>query len=616
MANYLIVYAGATFKDKIDKWLCSSEGAESDLLQGLHDKGACYYLARCGKNDATCDGGVFKGYAIDHDSRKVIYSGGPESPYVHRPLPGCYVRVQCDHNDIVVGNDLFAQLPMLYFAKKGVVAVSDSVFILTELRKHLDLPNRIHEGAALSRAWIHGMASQCLGTQTIIDGIYYCPPGTRIHMNLDGDNPTCQIKVIPARELFSDGVDDYKCTILQAAERTAALIATVLQIPGRSASLSLSGGLDSRVCLAAALTCNKRESLFFKTNRSNISDYNIAKKLAQHFKFDFKDPPTEGQSPPPKKDQLTSWMISNAGLYDPLACGGMPQERTSIITGAGAETCKGNFGWRPLSATTPGKVGYVSAIRPAIDRFKEARRDQQCYISNLFYRISNVLRNKKFHSKADKDISSAAYREACQGLQTVGIDIEDPWGTEWHYLFFRNGIHFSRASMTSLLPVSPLLQQDIVRLSRSTKNEYRAPKSGSPSIITDMLIVLNPELAKMPFDDPQKNLDAAYVAERSNYLGHIREIAPYFVVGDPSNVNSGTPTAFISLASARGYTGCLDVQAIKSLAKEAFNHAPAKIRDAYQLHKYIVDNDLPERISTSSWECNAAGKLMSLLLAD
>lgn len=94
MANYLIVCAGAALKDKIGKWLCASEDAKSDLLQEVHGKGTKYFLARHGKGDATCDGGVFKGYAIDHDNRKIIYSGGPESPDVHRPLPGCYEGVK------------------------------------------------------------------------------------------------------------------------------------------------------------------------------------------------------------------------------------------------------------------------------------------------------------------------------------------------------------------------------------------------------------------------------------------------------------------------------------------------------------------------------------------
>jgi len=73
-------------------------------------------------------------------------------------MPGKYIRFQCESDDVVVGNDLFAQLPMLYFAENGIVAISDSIFVLVEIRRLLDLPNKVNMDVALSRAWIHGMA--------------------------------------------------------------------------------------------------------------------------------------------------------------------------------------------------------------------------------------------------------------------------------------------------------------------------------------------------------------------------------------------------------------------------------------------------------------------------
>lgn len=288
VANYLIVCAGPDHSAETERWLTNAAGAPTDVHRiAAVSQCMCYYVAHCGKQDATTDAGIFKGYAIDHDKRRIIFSGGDVSPAVHWPMPGCYIRLQQELGDIVVGNDFFAQLPMLYFAEKGVVAVSDSVFMLTELRKRLGYPNRVHEDAALSRAWIHGMASQVLGLNTLIDSIQYCPPGTRIRVNLTGEQPVSKIERALAREYFSADITDYRDTIRTGAQRAASIVATFSQLDDASLVLSLSGGLDSRVCLAIMLAHGERDNFYITTNSSNKEDYAVAKMLAEHFCFKF-----------------------------------------------------------------------------------------------------------------------------------------------------------------------------------------------------------------------------------------------------------------------------------------------------------------------------------------
>lgn len=623
MANYLIICVDAVQNAIIERWLSTADGASTDLLKFfMSDKNTCYYLANHGKKDIANDGGIFKGYAIDHERSQILYSGNGTAPNVHWPMAGAYIRVQQDSADIVVGNDLFAQLPLLYFREKGIVAISDSVFMLTEVRKRLGIPNRIHTDAALSRAWIHGMASHPLGTSTLIDGVQYCPPGSKIRINVLDNEPTSHIEKILAEEFFSANITDYRDTILQSARRAASVIAAITQIPETSTSLSLSGGLDSRVCLAIALEFGNKSSLFFKTNAASKDDYVVAKNLSERFNFEFKDPPKENIA---SKEHVSSWFLSCAGIYDPLSGGGpVHNQKHFRITGVGAESCKGYFGWRPLSAIHPAKVGYVSAIRSGLKRYKTAVRRSQGGLQSilpdcpdLLISIARVLNNKSWvPPKAAEDISEAAYREASQGLHTVGIGAENPWASEWHYLCFMNSIHGGRATMNSLLDVSPLLQHKLVGLSRSSLNEYPASKVGSPSIITDLLIALNPALASIPFDEQNKNLVSTYVVERSKKLGRVTNIEPYAVIGAPSAVNSGTPQMFLKLISERGFRGQFTPAVIKQFAAQGYEIIPSEIRHAYNIPKYLVENELPERISPSSWQCKAAGKIMAFLLAD
>jgi hypothetical protein len=77
MANYLLVCVEPRQTALVEKWFSSAEGKEADLLKlELSEKGRCYYYANRGRLDKTLDGGIFKGYAIDHPRQEILYSGG------------------------------------------------------------------------------------------------------------------------------------------------------------------------------------------------------------------------------------------------------------------------------------------------------------------------------------------------------------------------------------------------------------------------------------------------------------------------------------------------------------------------------------------------------------
>ena len=611
MANYLILCVVSDKAIQAEKWFAQAEEQASDLLQiEVSGGGRCYYFANQGKLDKTLDGGVFKGYAIDHDRQELIYSGSGSSLNVNRALPGCYIRLQKNLDDLVVGNDLFAQLPMIYFSEAGVVAISDSVFVLTELRREFGLKNRINEDAALSRAWIHGMGAQLMGTSTLIDGISYCTPGSKIRIRGDGEHVSAHVEKILMPEFFSDYVTDYRETLIKGAKRIAAVVATMPTISESHTTVQVSGGIDSRIGLASALMQPNHEVFSFTTNKAHAEDYAAAYPLAEKFKFTWGAQKSIAHSP---REQIPSWMLSSAGLCDLLAAPvGTPLEPTFTIGGNGAEVYKGLFRWRPISAMIPDRVGHVAGIQ---------RRKEQLELPSFLHGNQFLVKHLKklilrIKAKVGADISEAVYRECAQGLQSVGVSAENPWASEWHYLCFKNAIDSGRFTMSSLLDVRPLLQEELVGLAYSKLNPYPAPVDGSPSVVTDMLIALNPELAAMPFDDPMKNMTKEYVLGRSKYLSRIEKIEPYAVVGHPTGVNSGTPGFFMKLVGERGFAGNFTHDAIKKLALAGFESIPASIRHAYEFPRFLVENELPERISGVSWHCKTAGKLMAFSLAD
>lgn len=611
MANYLILCVNSDKASQAKKWFARADERNKDLLQiDVLGGKRCYYFANQGKLDKTLDGNVFKGYAIDHDRKELIYSGSGSMPNVNRALPGCYIRLQKDLEDLVVGNDLFAQLPMIYFSEGGVVAVSDSVFVLTVLRREFGLRNRVNEDAALSRAWIHGMGAQLMGTGTLIEGISYCTPGSKIRIKAGSEHVSAHVENILMPEFFSDHVTDYRDTLIKGTKRIAAVVATMPAISGSHTTVQVSGGIDSRIGLASALMQPNHEVFSFTTNQAHTEDYTAAYPLAEKFKFTWGTQKSIAHS---RREQIPSWTLSSAGLCDLLAAPvGTPLEPTFTIGGNGAEVYKGLFRWRPISAMTPDRVGHVAGIQ---------RRKEQLELPSFLHGNQFVIKHLKklilkTKAKVGVDISEAAYRQCAQGLQSVGVAAENPWASEWHYLCFKNAIDSGRFTMSSLLDVRPLLQEELVGLAYSKLNPYPAPLDGSPSVVTDMLIALNPELAMMPFDDPRKNMSKEYVQDRSKYLGRVAQVEPYAVIGHPTGVNSGTPGFFLKLVGERGFEGNFTHDSVKRLALSGFESIPASIRDAYEFPRFLVENELPERISGVSWHCKTAGKLMAFSLAD
>lgn len=521
----------------------------------------------------------------------------------------------------MIGNDVFAQLPLLFCKGNGFVAISDSVFILTQLRRHFGIKNKVNIEAALSRAWIHGMGSQVLGTNTQVEGLSFCPPGSKIRCRMSGDKLISHVEKVLVTDLFPNEAKDYREALREGARRVASVVASLPGIPQSHTRIEVSGGTDSRIGLAAALKFPDPSVFSFHTNKDSPEDYAVAQRLSEKFMFSYglrkgSNPPGIPKSVAPTlKGQIPIWYLSSAGIYDPLysprsIAGGPPVEIGFSIGGYGAEVCKGLFRWRPLSAMTPDKVGHAAAIQSRIEK------PGTSFFSRKARSISKML-NSAFgitEHRVGKEISEAMYREASAGLHSVGICPENPWASEWHNLCFRNAIFSGRSTIHTLLNLSPLLQPELLGLSYSELNPYPAPKDGSPSIMTDMLIALNPELAMMPFDDPAKNLSEAYVRERSDYLGHVSDVEPYSIVGDPRSVSSGTPVFFQDLVRASGFEGDFSPESVKQLAREGYACVPESIRHAYALHMRLVENELPSRITIGSWVCKAAGKLMAFLL--
>lgn len=301
-------------------------------------------------------------------------------------------------------------------------------------------------------------------------------------------------------------------------------------------------------------------------------DFQIVTRLSDQFGFQINKPVGSQFRPKLEKvDRMALWTIACMGIYDPLYCpSAVNLGRTLFsITGHGAELMKGNYGWRTIRAIT-------------------------------------------------RKLELAEVQAQCENtLNSMGIDPADKWGSEWHYLGMRNSIHGGRSTMTRLTGMRPLAQRKLVALSRSEMNQYPAPRKGAPSIISDLLIALSPDLALAMFDDPRKNMTLDHVTNRLRAIGgrvSARDSRPYKVFGSPQAA-TGPVKSFLAMAVKKGLSGAIDARSIQSLVTLAVDFSPPKLATCYRNMVGKVVTEVKDPIDASTRVAVSAGKILTLLLA-
>jgi hypothetical protein len=419
------------------------------------------------------------------------------------------------------------------------VLVSDSPSILVGLRRRLGLPVTVDRTVVGSLRWRNVMAAQLMGTRTLVEQVEYVAVGRRVEVDLRAPGPRARVVVRDLREVFAWDGGDYGATVRRAAVRIASLVHTIAGLGPEAARLSLSGGGDSRICLAAALLSPvARESARFTcvdTLPQHARDAEVVRALSAEFGFPLgpRQPDESRQAQLWRHPDATGlWFLDNALAYYPvrIQAFGLRARGRFAITGVGSELYKGNYGLRTIARI----VDSIAASAPEV--------------------------------AADVD-------EVCTGwLAHSGVQRDTPLSAEWHYLCMRNAIHGGRSVPASKLGIRPIQQRTLVGLSKLPQLQRPPGMTGPGSISEDLLAALGPALSARPFDRPEKDHDASWVRERLAVLGGPvvpAEVAPYRVLGDPALVADGPVAALGRLLPPVGEEGPLTRERVQRVLAEA-----------------------------------------------
>ena len=519
MANYLYIIASEQEESSIDNFLFSQGILEAeDLFKKLENGIVEYYVSKEVSNHIYEGGRIFQGYCINYIERTVNYSAPQSNKDLQSGLEGCYFSIENSGSKILISNDYFSQLPILFFANKNYFACSDSLYVLFKLRKALGLSVDLDISSIKSRAWINSITNQLLSDRTPLSAIKYLPPHNSLEINITDGKP--HTKIIADINSCSQNSRSYTEATRSAAINIRSVISSLLN--SYPLSLSLSGGLDSRVILAGAIKNKSTHNLNVGTNENLHRDLEVVKGLSKKFGFEYNSREKFSSTKTKNIDQLSTYVLLSCGIYDSIYCPKrVPAQSVPIpITGHGAEIFKGNYGLRSIEG--------ISNDCPfnRNDFLSELRRGQD-----------------RLHVKTDPESSGEA-----------------------HYFGYRNSLHGARSTIFSLYAIRPLMQKALAEFFMKPNNPLAHTQR--KTVVHDLLILLSPELASFDFDVANKNISKDYIDDRLSFLGGIiedDELISFEVLGSPNEKGHALSSFFLQLASRDGYSGTLDLSDLTPL---------------------------------------------------
>jgi hypothetical protein len=473
-------------------------------------------------------GYFFRGQALDHHSSSMILGlhGFVEfaqthveyqDPTAHADFEGTFVLARWNDECLTIQNDLFSLFRILCFSTDELFIASDSLFLLSQTRKCLSLPRIFNRRVMLSKAWdVAGLASSPLANETIIDGIQTLTAGKSIMVTFGSDGLITQRIERNVREMFESDYSTYKEALAECAKRMYTSINFIVESFNPVINFGLSGGLDSRVLLALCMKSQKiMDSICINTSThiARIKDFEVVTSLSAKYGFSFNDGERRNSmvaNLSAKRIKIPNtfgfWVLNGLGAYDSFYLDNHYWSNPSVLNmlGVGAEPVK--------QVMDKGKIRW------------RARGQHQLIRESVISQMN-------------------------EAVISMGIDCEAPDALKWHHMAFKATHHIGRNVAVSNMLIRPYVQQAVFAISRIEENPFRGTDGKGPSVLHDLLIILNPELAAEPFDSEWKNITLGYIDERKSLLGgviDIEEIAKPKIFGTVEDISNGPAECFLT----------------------------------------------------------------------
>ena len=625
MSNYAIAYGNAKKIDALKAALPAPASTSEIIHEVVSDQLAFLSISKDGHCARTESGLLFfKGWFQDHTSRSVVLGSrglaewtkqvGESKVFRNEGLEGAYVLASVADEVFTVRNDLFSYMPVLYFKETDLFVCSDSLYVLSKMRKHLALPCTLNKRVMHTRSWIHGLACAPMSNQTQIEEINLLSPGKHIELHPSraffSSNHTIWnkrfLRETKLRTLFKCEYTHYTSALRNATMQFAERIHAIANLDDVLVNVAISGGLDSRVILAALLSDSiDLDHIDFKTNThpTRAGDFAVVERLSQRFGFNVNDPDKarnhrrkHGLQLTKMNDRAALWVLSSMGLFDMTYFHDsyFPHPYIIDVGGHGAESMKGTFSAHVFS-----------------DLIKRKEVTKKALFSR--HGLRHIRKAKKANKRHD-----SIHSELSTALASCGIHLDEPGSFDWHYLSYKSPIANGRFLDRSAFGLRPFIKRDLFALSVANINPFLNAKSAAPGMVHDMLILLNPELAGFEFEHSKNNISQEYIDSRLEALGgplDLSNIRPYTAYGSLKDLTNGPPDTFVEMVEH-----CFPAHdSDKASILAAMEHVWSSLTDPEVISAYQVAYDTAKErlLDPDTYAPNAgvpAAKIISLVL--
>ncbi|GEL94899.1 hypothetical protein [Cellulomonas composti] len=592
MSNYFTAVVRTDLVTRVEAWLRERGSSPSEEHVERIGPDTTLVVVSAGISDCLAPGRFFRGTAMSPEHGAIAYGprGWAALPDEARRDPhgvaGTFVLVEWDAAQVVVRRDLTGSVGLAWTSGDGITAASDSLLLLVDLRRWLGLPVTQNTEHLLARAFPNNKGAQQPCEETFVQEVSYAAAGRGLRIPLDtlrGEQDGARLT-----DRLLDAEVDEVATLRAAAAFVVRTMTALVRAPHVDVRLSFSGGYDSRVLLGGALRGGVLAELpvaVVDRDAGHAPDVVAARGVADRYGLVLGDGTRRSKGDELRPDALGTLASTTLGFYDTVFLEPVVQRGAVGLNGIGAGLLKGGWGWRSISELLPDAEKFVAE-------------------------------------------RAALRAQSAKGVRAAGGEPGWADASELLYAAFRNGIHGAGVSIAvTMTTLRPLDQVALARLGHA-RVDGRSPRErreaallygAQPSRMTGLLALMDPELATLPYETPQKALSPGLVAERLAAAGGPltpSEIdQPVALLGSPSDVPAGPSQLGLGAARHVGFHGPFQGPELLDLARRgAESVEDAQARLVYEGLLRKADQHVVRRGVEPRYAGPSLGKLLALAM--